>query len=287
MIFRTSSPSDIPRITELWELAFGDGGDYLDNFFQNYYQPDRVLLLEQDGVVNAMTVWFPSTFHTQISKFGKFGKFGDLRCAYLYAVATHPDCRGQGLASKLLAFCDEFLKNLGFHGVTTVPARPDLHIFFGQNNFKECFLQGEQAFLSTELPPAGENFKHLALTPVTAIEYHALREQYLSDIAHVSLDLDGVIYQAGASKLSGGGFYRLEDRALLCLEGGEAGDCYVKEFLGDEGAIPLIPTVFSANRYFVRRPKGDWQFGMLKWLQADLNQDWDWDFRAYLGFGFD
>lgn len=274
MTFRTSTPADIPRITELWELSFGDGGDYLDNFFQNYYQPRRVLLLEQDGVVNAMTTWYPSTFHAES---------GDYRCAYLYAVATHPDCRGQGLASKLLTFCDEFLKAEGFQGVTTVPARPDLHVFFGQNGFRECFLQSETEILSTELPPAEEK----KLVPITAIEYHALRENFLANIAHVSLDLDGIIYQEGASKLSGGGLYRLEDRALLCLEGGEAGDCYVKELLGDEAAVALLPTVFPANRYFVRTPKGDWQFGMLKWLQPDLEKGWNWDNRAYLGFGFD
>lgn len=275
MTLRPSTPDDIPRLRELWVLAFGDGGDYLDNFFTNYYQPSRVLVLEQEGVINAMTAWYPSTFYTQNPQ------IGDLRCGYLYAVATHPDCRGQGLASKLLAFCDEYLKEEGYHGVTTVPARPDLHIFFGQNGFHECFYQGEQEILSTELPtPVG----NLALAPVTPENYIQLRKNFLRDIPHVDLDLDGFVYQAGASKLSGGGLYSLGDQALLCLEGGEAGDCYVKELLGDEVALSLLHTVFPAQRYFVRRPQGDWQFGMLKWL---CEIPWDWENQAYLGFAFD
>ncbi len=272
MTLRTSTPDDIPRLRALWVLAFGDGGDYLDNFFTNYYQPSRVLVLEQEGVVNAMTAWYPSTFHTEN---------GDYRCGYLYAVATHPDCRGQGLASKLLAFCDEYLKNQGYHGVTTVPARPDLHIFFSQNGFRECFYQGEEEILSTELPtPVGS----LALIPVIPEEYRQLRKRFLADTPHVDLDLDGFVYQAGASKLSGGGLYQLENRSLLCLEGGEAGQCYVKELLGDEVALSLLPTVFPAHRYFVRRPQGDWAFGMLKWL---CEIPWDWENQAYLGLAFD
>ena len=29
---RISTPADIPRQRELWQLAFGDGGAYVDNF---------------------------------------------------------------------------------------------------------------------------------------------------------------------------------------------------------------------------------------------------------------
>ena len=59
---RISRPEDIPRQRELWQLAFGDDGAYVDNFYNAYYQPERVLLLEEDGVVQAMTAWFETTF---------------------------------------------------------------------------------------------------------------------------------------------------------------------------------------------------------------------------------
>ena len=59
---RRSRPEDIPRQRELWQLAFGDDGAYVDNFYNAYYQPERVLLLEEDGVVQAMTAWFETTF---------------------------------------------------------------------------------------------------------------------------------------------------------------------------------------------------------------------------------
>ena len=61
---RPSVPEDIPRQRELWALAFGDDGAYVDNFYQNYYRPERVLVLEDDGVIQSMTAWFDTVFDT-------------------------------------------------------------------------------------------------------------------------------------------------------------------------------------------------------------------------------
>ena len=59
---RLGTPGDAARERELLPLAFGDDGAYVDNFYNAYYQPERVLLLEEDGVVQAMTAWFETTF---------------------------------------------------------------------------------------------------------------------------------------------------------------------------------------------------------------------------------
>ena len=99
---RISRPEDIPRQRELWQLAFGDDGAYVDNFYNAYYQPERVLLLEEDGVVQSMTAWFDTTFVVPGD--------GDFRAAYLYAVATHPDCRGRGMSGRLLAWADDYFR---------------------------------------------------------------------------------------------------------------------------------------------------------------------------------
>ena len=79
---RLGTPGDAARERELWQLAFGDDGAYVDNFYQTYYKPERMLLLEEDGVVQSMTAWFD----TQLVLPGE----GRFRAAYLYAVATDP-----------------------------------------------------------------------------------------------------------------------------------------------------------------------------------------------------
>ena len=85
---RLGTPGDAARERELWQLAFGDDGAYVDNFYQTYYKPERMLLLEEDGVVQSMTAWFD----TQLVLPGE----GRFRAAYLYAVATDPAARAWG-----------------------------------------------------------------------------------------------------------------------------------------------------------------------------------------------
>ena len=114
LLVRPSTPEDIPAQRLLWHLAFGDEGAYVDNFYSTYYRPERVLVLEEGGQVRSMTAWFDTTFVVP-------GR-GAYRAAYLYAVATHPDCRGRGLAGRLLAEADRYFRALSIPAVTTVPA---------------------------------------------------------------------------------------------------------------------------------------------------------------------
>ena len=141
---RLGTPGDAARERELWQLAFGDDGAYVDNFYQTYYKPERMLLLEEDGVVQSMTAWFD----TQLVLPGE----GRFRAAYLYAVATDPAARGRGLAGRLLAGADEYFRGLAIPAVTTVPAEPSLHNFFGANGFRECFTLFQEALDPGELP---------------------------------------------------------------------------------------------------------------------------------------
>jgi len=279
-VLRPSCKEDIPRLRLLWELAFGDGGDYVDNFFHNYYAPERVLVLEEEGEVQSMTAWFGSTL--------RLPHGGTDRCAYLYAVATHPDCRGKGYAGALLRYCGQHLKGLGYQGLTTVPARAELHMFFAQNGFQEYFVQQEAEYTASP----GVSVKG-TLVSITPEEYRTWRETLLRDTAHIDLDLEGIQYQAGACARSGGGLFHYagaEGTALLCVEGADDKLYFLKELLGGEQAIRAALACLpygSGRRYVVRRPGGTWKFGMLQWLTPEREQTWNWDNGAYLGPAFD
>lgn len=283
---RLSVPADIPAQRELWALAFGDSGAYVDNFYENYYRPDRVLVLVEDGLIRAMTAWFDTTFVVP-------GK-GSFRAAYLYAVATHPDCRGRGLAARLLADADRYFKGLSIPAVTTVPAEPSLHKFFGTNGFRECFTLGQ-----TELRPGDRSGKgEGSLRPVTPAEYGAVRENLLARIPHIAYPVDALTYQAGCCAVDGGGLFAGETEdgpVCLCAEGAGEGVMVLKELLGSpaakERALSQLPQIVPAERWLVREPAAEeaepWQFAMLKWLDEAQNKNWDWDSTAYLGLAFD
>lgn len=286
---RLSIPADIPALRQLWELAFGDSGAYVDNFFDSYYRPERMIVLEQDGQVQTMTAWFDTTFVLP-------GQ-GEYRSAYLYAVATHPDYRGQGLAAKLLDWADNYFRSLEIPAVTTVPAEPSLHNFFGANGFRECFVLFERKLSLQELPAATAPL----FRPVSPAEYGALREQLLSHLPHISYPEDALTYQAGCCALSGHGLFAADTAAgpvVLCAEGAGDGLVILKECLGSPTAKRLtlsdLPRVAPAERWLVREPLSDphetsagRKFAMLKWLDESLGAQWNWTSIAYLGLAFD
>lgn len=278
---RLSAPADIPALRTLWTLAFGDGGAYLDNFFDSYYKPERMIVLEQNGQIRAMTAWFDTTFVVP-------GQ-GEYRAAYLYAVATHPDCRGQGLAGRLLAWADAYFRTLQIPAVTTVPAEPSLHNFFGANGFRECFCHDELT-----APANSGSAPGFSLNEVSAETYARLREQLLSDRPHIRLPEDAVTYQAGCSRISGGGLYAAETgcgTVLLCTEGMADGRLLVKELLGQptacEEVVKNLYVLLPNTSGVYRIPGKNTPFGMLKWLDKSLAAQWNWGSTAYLGLAFD
>lgn len=281
MHIRLSVPADIPTLRELWELAFGDSGPYVDNFFDNYYRPERMIVLEEAGVVRAMTAWFDTTFALP-------GQ-GEYRAAYLYAVATHPDCRGRGLAGALLAWADEHFRSLGIPAVTTVPAEPSLHNFFAANGFRECFCHDELT-----IAPEAEGSAPFALDTLTPNAYGELREALLTDSPHISFPTDALVYQEGCCHLSGGGLYAADTGygvALLCAEGMVDGALLLKELLGQPEAcdalLKYLPALLPNFSGAYRVPGKNIPFGMLKWLDKSLAAQWNWDIFCYLGLAFD
>ena len=282
-IVRPSVPADIPAQRQLWQLAFGDDEAYVDNFYTAYYRPERVLVLEEAGAVRAMTAWFDTAL--VVPGRGKF------RAAYLYAVATHPEWRGRGLAGELLARADGFFRTWDIPAVTTVPAESSLHNFFGGNGFRECFVHGQFRYDRPAAPAPAEGELE-ALSPAA---YAALREERLAGRAHIALSPEVMAYQAGACALApGGGLYALDTprgRAALCAEGMGDGSLLVKELLcpsgEQENILARLPALLPRWSGLYRTPDGDLPFGMLKWLDPALDRAWDWSSAAYLGLAFD
>lgn len=286
---RTSVTEDIPALRELWRLAFGDSEEYLDNFFKTYYRPERALAAKEDGALCSMAVWFD----TELVVPGR----GEYRAAYLYAVATRPERRGQGDSSRLLAWADGYFRSLDIPAVTTVPAEPSLHGFFGKNGFGECFRLSQEP-VGPGLPePQGEN----PLRPASPAEYKAVRDRLLADCPYpyVKYPEDALACQAGCCALGGGGLYVGETPrgpVCLCAEGDGQGTMLLKELLGgfSPEIPPWLPGMFPARRLLCRSapprrpgPERAWRFGMLKWLDPVLEKTWDWDTVGYLGLAFD
>ena len=141
---RFSVSQDQAVLRQLWLLAFKDSDAFLDHFFQEHYKPQHALVLEEEGAVRAMAFWF----ETQLVVPG----VQPVKAAYLYAVATHPDFRGRGLARQLLDESAQLLHGLGVQLMTLVPSEPTLHLFYQDRGFHECFVNAEYEMAPAKPP---------------------------------------------------------------------------------------------------------------------------------------
>ena len=96
-------------LKKLWKTVFGDSDSFIDTFFQIAFSPDRCRFTEENGEIICALYWFDCEYDG--------GKL-----AYIYAVATHPEHRGKGLASQLILDTHKQLKDLGYAGAVLKPA---------------------------------------------------------------------------------------------------------------------------------------------------------------------
>lgn len=287
---RFSVSQDQAALRQLWQLVFEDSDAFLDHFFLAHYDPQHALVLEEDGAVRAMTFWF----ETQLVIPG----VQPVKAAYLYAVATHPDYRGRGLARQLLDEGAQLLRGLDFELMTLVPSEPTLHLFYQDRGFHECFINAEY-----EMTPVKPPFQlpGVRLEPVDPQTYTSAREDLLDGTPRLTYSSPAMAYQDGCCKLSGGGLYvgcTPAGPVCLTLERSPENMMLAKELLGSHDALMLLGGEFyqlAPNlRWSVRCPVGFAppganvkKFGMLRWLDPVVAENWDYDSTAYLGLAFD
>lgn len=90
---RNGCAADIPGLKQLWKTCFDDEDAYIDAFFDVFYEGGNVVLAEQKGVLMGASFFLPGRVYLH-------GGWQDIR--YVYALATYPVFRGQGVAGGLL-----------------------------------------------------------------------------------------------------------------------------------------------------------------------------------------
>ena len=89
---RKTGREDIPALKALWQEAFGDEQQDIDLFFETVYPNATGFCAEDGGELVSMLFALPQTIVKEEKQ---------LKCAYLYAVATKKDRQGEGLCSAL------------------------------------------------------------------------------------------------------------------------------------------------------------------------------------------
>ncbi|MBQ7856250.1 MAG: GNAT family N-acetyltransferase [Alistipes sp.] len=116
------------EIRTLWQELFGDSREQIDSFLGRYYRPDLTLTHEVAERIVSMLHIVPM----QDSE----GR----RAAYIYAVATSAEHRGQGIASALLRQATQKIEADGYDYAFLIPSSDDALRLYRRLGFCEPLL---------------------------------------------------------------------------------------------------------------------------------------------------
>lgn len=212
----------------LWATAFGDDG-WIDCFFRTAFREENTLSSLRNGQIAAGLAWMDVTCEGR-------------KLAYLYAVATAPEFRHQGLCRELMAKTQEMLTSRGYDGSVLVPADEGLRQMYADMGYRN--FGGVRNLTVTAGAP-------VPLREISPEEYAALRREYLPQGGIVQED-GAIEYLAQSAKLCAG------DDFLLAAAEEEP-----MELLGDASQAPGILGALGKKQGTFRLP-GTEPFGMFR-----------------------
>ena len=240
------------QLLRLWKSVFGEHNGFWEMFLETAFLPEHCRCVEMDGKIAAALYWFDCSLENS-------------KLAYVYAVVTHPEHRGQGLCRRLMENTHESLFSLGYDGVVLVPEKESLRQMYEKMGYETC------SWVSEFSCGAGE--ESTVLRAIGEAEYGVLRRGFLpkggviQEKENLSFLAQQAEFYAGADFLLAA--YR-EDTVLHGME-----------LLGSREAAPGIVKALNCMRGSFRAPGTDTAFAMFRPLTVNCAKP------AYFGFAFD
>ena len=240
----------IPSLRQLWKEAFGDSDAFLDAFFTTAYSSERCVCIIDGNWVRSAAYWIDVDLE-------------EGKGAYIYAVATAKDHRGQGLAHSVMQTIREELVRRGYAAAILVPGEPSLARFYETMGYR--FFGGIHSISAIARSPG------IKLRKVSGDEYAALRKQYLPKGAVIQERENMQFLERYA------GLYAGEDFLLAAYVEGDTASGL--ELLGNGEKAPYVLKALGAEQGSFRMPGAE-PFAM--WLPLKKCQE-----PAYFGIAFD
>ena len=220
-----ANETDKDAIEHIWQVCFGDDRAYIDLYLSNRFETENMLVIHADGRPVSMLSLLPVTITIDGEKHA---------ARYVYAVATLPQYRGRGYASKLIGHA--FAK----YGEPLIlqPADEGLQQYYERLGFDEVFKQSpcwiynpctekvtrmsENAAyeVAEDMTFVSENTGQIRMaelgnwevSEVSAKEYKEIRDRYFDAEGYVEWDEEAIRYAMKENVFCGGAALKLTDR---------------------------------------------------------------------------
>lgn len=199
-LLRSFREADRKQAAALWELVFGDPSALVEQFLNLFqFQPGFCMTAEQNGQIAAAAYCLDGL---ELRQPGQL----PLPASYLYAVATHPLHRKQGLAAEL---CRRLRDACFARGriLFTKPAEESLYPWYEEKIGAVPALSCQ----TIKIDAAEDKHGVSPLMSLSPEEYGILREKLLQNIPHVYFPKSLLTWEHLLHKHYGGGFFAVGD----------------------------------------------------------------------------
>lgn len=234
---RPLTMDDALEASELWTLVFGDDERLVFEFYRLFaHQYGFGACAEIDGKLVAAAYCPEDMYYVEPDGTEHKG-------AYLYAVATHPDHRDQGLAKAVCRLLQEIAWSRDTEYIFTKPSQPGLYDWYAEKIGAQPVMNCKQlTFIAKEAVV----MPHMRLPPDAYLE---LRTKYLTGLPHVRQSIWWLKWEQNLHDFYGGGFYAVGDYILDLYQDGDT--LQINEILPhptDETAETLCNAMMTITR---------------------------------------
>ena len=286
----------LPQLRNLWKEAFGDNDTFLDCFYGTAFDKShcRIAIVKEPNPN-------PINSHATISTSCKAHDVDNLasvlywfdcavsnqRIAYVYAVATDKQFRGNGACHLLLEDTHKHLKSLGYSSVVLVPGNEALVHFYEGAEYELCTKRSRIECTGIDMG--------IEVQEIEKEEYATLRREFLpvNAVIQENENLDFLATQAKfyVGRLKINSCDETLDNIAISSNGNphtfllasniESSNLYGIELLGDTSLAPGIVYALGCKDGTFLTPGKDEPFAMWHALTEDAIEP------EYLGFAFD
>ena len=258
-------------VEALWRICFNDNEEFIRLFFDNIYNPENVIAIEQNGdIVSALHI-LPYT----IDIGGK-----ETQAAYICGVGTLPYERGKGHMSRLMKLTDEVLKRRNIPISFIIPAEPWLFDIYEKYGYKKAFgYNREKLFISERNSLYGNITLVTGSSEAVFAYFDKKQRERRNSVLHDEKDLAIIVKDL---VISGGGLFiargnQNEIIGLAFAVPDENAEALVNEFMYDDIAVRQdllnsIATKFDSPHITIISPaltKTPTTKGMVKLIKSE------------------
>lgn len=147
-------PEYIGALKTLWHETFGDSMVYIDSFFDCVYKDENTLVCIKNNHPVSALYMVP---YKMIQKTDK------IKTLYLYALATAPEYRGQGIMSRLIELSLKIGIERGYMLCALIPSEDSLFGYYRKFGFESSFGRVKIIKRIMEIREASSGQKALSL----------------------------------------------------------------------------------------------------------------------------